>query len=145
MGFTFPKIYNPYFLACIATIGGGLFGFDISSISAIIGTPQYLTYFDNPSGITQGGIGSALAGGSVIGALFAGFISDKFGRRDSIGFACLFWLVGVAVQVSVHGGPANRLGQLIAGRFLSGICVGITSSQVPVYLAEIVSFSNCVF
>jgi len=26
---------------------------------------------------------------------------------------------------------------LIAGRMLNGVCVGITSSQVPVYLAEI--------
>ena len=26
---------------------------------------------------------------------------------------------------------------LIAGRVLNGVCVGITSSQVPVYLAEI--------
>jgi MFS family permease len=62
----------------------------------------------------------------------AGPISDKFGRRDSIAFACLWWLLGTAVQVSTHG-----VGQLIAGRILNGVCVGITSSQVPVYLAEI--------
>jgi hypothetical protein len=37
-----PKIYNVYFLACVATMGGMLFGFDISSMSAIIGTDQYL-------------------------------------------------------------------------------------------------------
>ena len=37
-----PKIYNVYFLACVATMGGMLFGFDISSMSAIIGTKQYL-------------------------------------------------------------------------------------------------------
>lgn len=30
----------------------------------------------------------------------------------------------------------NGFGQLIAGRILNGVCVGITSSQVPVYLAE---------
>lgn len=127
-----PKIYNPTFVALIATIGGGLFGFDISSLSAIVGTQQYIDYFHDPNGITQGGIGSALAGGSVIGSLIAGPISDRFGRRDSCAFACLWWLAGVSVQVSTHS-----VGQLIAGRFLSGICVGITSSQVPVYLAEI--------
>lgn len=38
----FPKIYNVYFLAIIATVGGMLFGFDISSMSAIISTEQYL-------------------------------------------------------------------------------------------------------
>lgn len=52
---TFPKIYNTYFLAIISTIGGMLFGFDISSISAIIVTKQYVNYFDNPSGLWQGG------------------------------------------------------------------------------------------
>ena len=47
-------------------------------------------------------------------------------------FACLWWLVGTAVQVATNG-----VGSLIAGRVLNGVCVGITSAQVPVYLAEI--------
>ena len=130
--FTVPKSHNTYFLAIVSTIGGMLFGFDISSLSAIVGTKQYTNYFNNPNGITQGGIGSSLAGGSVIGALMAGPVSDRFGRRDACAFACLWWFIGTAVQASCNG-----VGQLIAGRFLNGICVGITSSQVPVYLAEI--------
>ena len=47
-----PKIYNPYFVAIIATLGGALFGFDISSISAIIESDQYKDFFDNPAGMT---------------------------------------------------------------------------------------------
>lgn len=47
-------------------------------------------------------------------------------------FACIWWLIGTAVQVATTG-----FGSLIAGRILNGVCVGITSSQVPVYLAEI--------
>ncbi|KAF1837593.1 general substrate transporter [Decorospora gaudefroyi] len=133
----FPKIYNVYFLAIVATMGGMLFGFDISSMSAIIGTDQYLNYFDNPSGIEQGAIGSALAAGSVVGSIMAGPISDKFGRRDALLFACLWWLVGTALQVAVTG-----RGMLIAGRVLNGVTVGITSSQVPVYLAEIAKHSQ---
>lgn len=128
----FPKLHNVYFLACVATLGGALFGFDISSMSAIIGTPQYTAYFDNPHGITQGGIGSALAGGSVIGAIIAGPVSNKIGRRDAIFFACLWWLLGTALQTACNG-----IGMLVVGRFINGICVGITSSQVPVYLVEI--------
>ncbi|KAL8825684.1 MAG: hypothetical protein Q9191_004261 [Dirinaria sp. TL-2023a] len=128
----FPKVYNTYFLAVIATVGGALFGFDISSMSAIIGTTQYTDFFNDPHGIVQGAIGSALAAGSVVGGLFAGPLSDRVGRRDAIFIACLFWLVGTAVQVGVNG-----FGMLIAGRIINGICVGITSSQVPVYLAEI--------
>lgn len=128
----FPKIYNTYFVSIVATIGGMLFGFDISSMSAIIGTTQYNDFFNKPAGITQGAIGSALAAGSVIGSAIAGPISDWIGRRNSIGFACLWWLAGTAVQTSTNG-----IASLIAGRVLNGVCVGITSSQVPVYIAEI--------
>ncbi|KAH6616185.1 general substrate transporter [Chaetomium sp. MPI-SDFR-AT-0129] len=127
-----PTIYNVYLVAIIATLGGALFGFDISSISAIVVTPQYIEYFDNPSGVIQGAIGSALAAGSVIGSAVAGPLSDRFGRRDSILFSCVFWLIGTSVQVA-----CQNTGQLIAGRVLNGFTVGITSAQVPVYLAEI--------
>ena len=109
-----------------------LFGFDISSMSAIIGTKQYNEFFHTPVGIHQGAIGSALAAGSVVGSIIAGPISNWIGRRDSIAFACLWWLAGTAVQTSTNG-----FGMSIAGRLLNGVCVGITSSQVPVYLAEI--------
>ncbi|KAL2192681.1 sugar transporter-like protein [Corynascus similis CBS 632.67] len=127
-----PTIYNVQLVAIIATLGGALFGFDISSMSAIVVTDQYIDYFNNPTGVIQGAIGSALAAGSVLGSAVAGPLSDWLGRRDSIMFACLFWLIGTAVQVSVQ-----NTGQLIAGRVLNGFTVGITSSQVPVYLAEI--------
>lgn len=108
------------------------FGFDISSMSAIVVQHQYLDYFNSPAGVVQGAIGSALAAGSVVGSAVAGPLSDKFGRRDSIAFACIFWLIGTSVQVS-----SQNWGQLIAGRVINGFTVGVTSSQVPVYLAEI--------
>ena len=111
---------------------GALFGFDISSMSAIINSQQYLDFFNRPKGVQQGGINSALAAGSVIGSIMAGPVSNKLGRRDAIFFAVLWWLLGTAVQTSTNG-----IGSLIAGRILNGVCVGITSSQVPVYLAEI--------
>jgi MFS family permease len=129
---TLPKIYNTYFIAFVATVGGMLFGFDISSMSAIIGTKQYRDFFDEPAGIRQGAIGSSLAAGSIAGSIIAGPISDAIGRRKAIGFACLWWLVGTAVQVATNG-----FGSLVAGRVLNGVTVGITSSQVPVYLAEL--------
>jgi MFS family permease len=101
-------------------------------MSAIVGTKQYLWYFDDPHGVTQGAIGSSLAAGSIVGALLAGPLSDKFGRRDTIAFSTSFWIIGTIVQVTTRS-----VGQLIAGRIINGITVGITSSQVPVYLAEI--------
>ncbi len=37
---------NIYLIAAVAVIGGGLFGFDISSMSAIISTQPYLCQFN---------------------------------------------------------------------------------------------------
>jgi MFS family permease len=119
-----PKIYNTYFVAVIATVGGMLFGFDISSINAIIGTDQYIDYFNNPHGTLQGAIGSALAAGSVLGAICAGPLSDWQGRRDAIWYACIFWVIGTGVQVG-----CTSPGMLIAGRFINGICVGVSPSH----------------
>jgi MFS family permease len=92
-------------------------------MSAIVGTNQYLEYFDNPHGIIQGSIGSALAAGGVVGSLMAGPISDRWDRRDAIFIDCFWWLIGTSIQVA-----CKNFGQLIAGRTLNGVCVGITSS-----------------
>ena len=62
----------------------------------------------------------------------AGPVSNWLGRRNAIAFACGWWLLGTALQAGCNG-----IGMLVAGRFINGICVGITSSQVPVYLVEI--------
>ena len=39
-------IGNIYAIAAVAVIGGALFGFDFSSMSAIISTKAYLCYFN---------------------------------------------------------------------------------------------------
>ncbi|KAJ5114151.1 sugar transporter [Penicillium angulare] len=116
----------------IAAVGGTLFGFDISSMSAVVGTDQYLTFFDNPTGVLQGAIGSALAAGSIVGSACSGYFSDWLGRRDAIWYSCVFWLIGTALQTAVQDWK-----MLLAGRIINGLTVGVTSSQVPVYLAEI--------
>ena len=48
--------YNIYAICGFAAIGGGLFGFDISSMSGVLGTPAYGRYFGHPAGTRQGGI-----------------------------------------------------------------------------------------
>jgi hypothetical protein len=53
-------ISNIYVLAAFGTIGGALFGFDISSMSAWIDQKQYLEYFNYPNSNLQGGVSSYL-------------------------------------------------------------------------------------
>lgn len=127
-----PKIYNVYFVATIATIGGALFGFDISSMSATIGTDQYIDYFHNPSSSQQGGITAAMPGGSLLGSILAGLVCDRLGRKKTIQFSCFLWVIG-----SILSCAAQNVAMLVVGRFINGLCVGFTSSQVPVYLSEL--------
>lgn len=53
-------ISNIYVLAAFGTIGGALFGFDVSSMSAWIDQDQYLEYFNYPDANMQGGVSDAL-------------------------------------------------------------------------------------
>jgi sugar porter (SP) family MFS transporter len=126
-------ITNIYFITALSVIGGGLFGFDISSMSAILGTDQYKNYFGpNISSSTQGGITASMPGGSFIGALASGFISDFLGRKYSIQIGAIIWCIGSIISCA-----SQNIGMLIAGRFINGLSVGICSAQVPVYISEI--------
>lgn len=129
------QITNPYFVTAVAVIGGGLFGFDISSVSAILGTRQYNTYFDAPNGpnaSTQGGITASMPGGSFIGAILSGWIADRVGRKYAIMIGAFIWLIGSTITCA-----AQNVAMLVVGRFINGLCVGICSAQVPVYVSEI--------
>jgi hypothetical protein len=53
-------ISNIYVLAAFGTIGGALFGFDVSSMSAWIDQDQYLEYFNHPDANMQGGVSNNL-------------------------------------------------------------------------------------
>jgi sugar porter (SP) family MFS transporter len=138
------KIGNIYFIAAIAVIGGMLFGFDISSMSAIISTRAYKCQFNQqgnnpetgecqgPDSMVQGGITAAMPGGSWLGALVSGFLSDHLGRKTSIQIGAIIWIVGSIISCA-----AINIPMLIVGRVINGFSVGICSAQVPVYITEI--------
>ena len=110
------RISNIYVLAAFGTIGGALFGFDISSMSAWIGANQYLDYFNSPDSNLQGGITASMSAGSFAGAVAAGTVSDRLGRRIALMIACAIWVVGIVIQCS-----SQNVAQLIAGRVIAGL------------------------
>ncbi|KAK9342606.1 hypothetical protein V1522DRAFT_460804 [Lipomyces starkeyi] len=126
------RFLNAYTISAFAALGGLLLGFDISSMSGIIGTEQYKSYFGNPLGTRQGSITSAMAGGYVFGALSSSFLGDRFSRKVAIQFGAALWCAGVTVQST-----SNGVAMLIVGRIISGLGVGISSTLVPIYQSEI--------
>ncbi|KAF9187158.1 hypothetical protein BGZ51_004287 [Haplosporangium sp. Z 767] len=123
---------NVYFLGGFATMGGMLFGFDISSMSGVVGTDRYQNYFNHPSSSVQGGIVASMAAGSFLGALMAGTLGDKISRRRTIMLASIIWIVGSILQCVTVNIP-----MLIVGRIINGVAVGLASMIVPVYQSEI--------
>ncbi|KAF2838296.1 general substrate transporter [Patellaria atrata CBS 101060] len=137
------QLGNVYVIAAIAIIGGGLFGFDISSMSAINVTQAYLCYFNQgpnytygecsgPKSDVQGGITAAMPGGSWLGAIVSGVLTDWVGRKKSIMIGAVIWCIGC-----VFVAASQNIGMLIFGRIVNGFCVGICSAQVPVYISEL--------
>ena len=126
------KVYNPYLLTLIATTGGMLFGFDISSVSSFVDQEHYKEYFNHPDSLTQGGITASMAGGSFLGSVLTGMLTDKFGRRPVIQLASIVWMIGCAIQTA-----SQNIGMLIAGRVIAGVGIGFASSSVPIYISEL--------
>ncbi|KAI1175654.1 general substrate transporter [Nemania sp. FL0916] len=126
------QVSNIYAICGFASIGGGLFGFDISSMSGVLGTEAYKNYFGHPVSYTQGGITASMPAGSLVGSLMSSFIADRFSRKVAIQTSCLIWILGSIIQCA-----STSVGMLCAGRVIAGVCVGIASAIVPVYQSEI--------
>ncbi|KAF9904955.1 hypothetical protein EC991_002195 [Linnemannia zychae] len=109
-----------------------LFGFDISSMSGVVGTDRYQDYFNHPKSSLQGGIVASMAAGSFCGALLAGPLGDKISRKRTIMLAATIWIIGSIIQCA-----SVNVGMLIVGRIINGIAVGLASMIVPVYQSEI--------
>lgn len=83
----------------------------------------------NPT--TQGITIAALELGALIGALACLDIGDRFGRRGTVFLGMGFMVVGGALQAS-----AWSLAQMIIGRILSGIGLGLQVATVPTWQSE---------
>ena len=113
----------------VAALAGFLFGFDTVVIS---GAEQIIQSLWN---LSPGMHGIAMASalyGTVLGSLLGGWPADRFGRR-----ATLLW-VGVLYVISALGcGFANGVGMFIAARFIGGLGIGISTVAAPLYISEI--------
>ncbi|KAK9371408.1 general substrate transporter [Lipomyces kononenkoae] len=126
------RLLNVYSISAFAALAGVLYGFDVASMSGVLGTQQYKDFFGNPIGVRQGGITGAIAAGSLIGALSSSFLGDWLSRKVAIQLGTILWCVGASLQSASTGIP-----MLIVGRIVAGICIGLTSSLVPIYQSEI--------
>ena len=110
-------------------LGGVLFGYDTGVISGA------LLFIPNDFKLTpflQGAIVAGLLLGAMIGAAFAGRLSDQLGRRRLIIAAAIVFTGGALLAAL-----APTVWVLIAARVIIGLAVGSAALVVPLYLSEI--------
>jgi MFS family permease len=112
-------------------MGSALFGYDLGVIAGVVGSSNFKELFQ-ATPAQNGAVVSLFTGGAFFGAFFAGPSGDWFGRRMTIFFGALIFIVGGAVQTA-----AQSLNYLYAGRFFAGLGVGFLTMIIPVYQGEI--------
>jgi len=113
----------------VAAVGGLLFGYDTAVVAGAIGFIQQKYQL---SAAMTGWVASCALVGCMVGAMFAGGLSDKLGRKK------VLMISAVAFAVSSLGImiPAD-LNSFIVFRFIGGIGIGIASMLAPMYISEI--------
>jgi MFS transporter, SP family, arabinose:H+ symporter len=118
-----------FFWSLTSALAGFLFGFDTVVISGAEKTIQALWGLsDNLHGIAMA---SALYG-TVVGSLSGGWPADRFGRKATLLWIGVLYLIGAA-----GSGLASNVWVFIAARVIGGLGIGISTVVAPMYISEI--------
>jgi MFS family permease len=115
-------------ITLVATLGGLLFGYDTAVIS---GTVESLnTVFVAPQNLSESAANSLLGFcvasaliGCIIGGALGGYCSNRFGRRDSLKIAAVyFWCRFCLARTWFYLYKPGQHSACLSGRLCPGIC-----------------------
>lgn len=122
-------------ISLIAALAGFIFGFDTVVIS---GANLPIKELWNTSPLFHGFFIMSMAlWGTVIGAIFGGFPTEKFGRKKvllSVGILFSLSTIGTALATNPYSFSFFR--------FIGGLGIGISSVVAPIYISEISTPAN---
>ena len=113
----------------IAGLGGILYGFDMGVIAAA------LIFVRTSFGLStqmEEVLVSVVLVGSMIGALVGGTVADRIGRRATLVWGAILFILG-----SILAPLSPNVAVLIVARALLGVAIGFTSVTAPVYVSEL--------
>jgi sugar porter (SP) family MFS transporter len=113
----------------VAALAGFLFGFDTVVIS---GAEKKLQSLWNLSAAMHGLAMSSALWGTVLGSFVGGWPTDRFGRKRTLLWVGLLFLVG-----SLWSAFAHDVYSFMAARFIGGVAIGISTVAAPLYISEI--------
>jgi sugar porter (SP) family MFS transporter len=127
----------------VAALAGFIFGFDMVVISGADKPIEKLwgVSTENPGGFTsiQHGlfIMSMALWGTVIGSVFAGAPTEKYGRKK-----VLIWLGILFIASAIGSALAQDPYTFSIFRLIGGIAIGVSSVAAPTYISEISNKNN---
>src|SRR5579862_222790 len=119
-----------WLISVVAAMGGLLFGWDWVVIGGA--KPFFQSYFELTSQSQIGWANSCALIGCLVGALVAGGLSDRFGRKRLLIAAALLFAV-----TSLGNALAGQFSIFIAWRIVGGVAIGLASILSPIYIAEL--------
>lgn len=117
-------------ISIIATLGGFLFGFDSGVIN---GTIDGLKLSFNAEASVIGTAVASILAGCAVGAFFAGFLADRFGRRGILILAAALFILS-----AWGAGIASSAPEFVIYRLIGGLAIGAASIICPAYISELV-------
>jgi sugar porter (SP) family MFS transporter len=128
-----PGQYNMgyvWLICLVAAMGGLLFGYDWVVIGGA--KPFFEKYFQLDSVALSGWANSCALLGCLLGSLFAGVLSDMFGRKKLLLASALLFAIS-----SVLTGWAPSFLWFAVWRIAGGVAIGMASNLSPMYIAEV--------
>ncbi|KFY45548.1 hypothetical protein V495_02923 [Pseudogymnoascus sp. VKM F-4514 (FW-929)] len=123
-------------IAFFASFGGLEYGYQ----QGVLGQSLVMTRFTHnfpsvvQSSAATGWLTSVLQLGGILGSLSAGILGEIFSRKYTMFFACCWVILGSYLYVGAQAGNPSLL---YAGRFFTGLGVGLFSGVGPLYNAEL--------
>jgi len=134
-----PKRAQIILICTFVSLTGFFHGYDNGVVSEVFNMPGFREMMgwpaeDNPAvALDKGWTVNGFNIGAAIAAVTSGhLLVDRYGRKPAMILGSFLFAIGGGVQASAM----NSL-QLILGRLIAGIGVGITSGSGPSYIAEI--------
>ena len=119
-----------WLISAVAAMGGLLFGWDWVVIGGA--KPFFQRYFELTSEAQIGWANSCALIGCLVGALVAGALSDRFGRKRLLIVAALLFAL-----TSIGNALAGNFTVFITWRIFGGVAIGLASNLSPMYIAEV--------
>jgi len=106
-----PVTFKAYMICAFASFGGIFFGYDSGYINGVLGNDIFIHQVEGPDAKSLSSshtslIVSILSAGTFFGAIVAGDVADRIGRKWTVIMGCFIYLIGVIVQMITGHGDA---------------------------------------